>query len=61
MRGGWAIKREPVDLTVSSLKEHVKIKVVPVVESAPNIVIVRREALAEAPERWPRQVSAKKC
>ena len=29
MRGGWAIKREPVDLTVSSLKEHVKIKVVP--------------------------------
>ena len=39
MRGGWAIKREPVDLTVSSLKEHVKIKVVPVVESAPNIVM----------------------
>ena len=40
MRGGWAIKREPVDLTVSSLKEHVKVKscrkVVQVVESAPN-------------------------
>ena len=26
MRGGWAIEREPVDLTVGSLKEHVKIK-----------------------------------
>ena len=40
MRVGWAIKRELVDLTVSSLKEHVKVKscrkVVLVVESVSN-------------------------